>query len=101
MSYISGTHQHGTNGSGHRLRTHSCNSHNTTVSSTSGSHLIPNRDSHHQQPHQELRFLKTPKDHQIKDERIVFISGKKAPISIFSSLPYSRRALYGTLRYNH
>jgi hypothetical protein len=44
-------------------------------------------------------FLKTPKDHQIRDERIVFVSGRKAPIAIFSALPHNRRGLHNVLRY--
>ncbi|RWS04888.1 CDK5 and ABL1 enzyme substrate 1-like protein, partial [Dinothrombium tinctorium] len=30
------------------------------------------------------------KEHQIRDERIIFVTGKKTPIAVFSSVPYSR-----------
>ncbi|XP_054153260.1 CDK5 and ABL1 enzyme substrate 1-like [Oppia nitens] len=47
---------------------------------------------------QELCFLKAPKDHLLRDERIVFVSGKRAPIAIFSALPHTRRAIHSVLR---
>lgn len=75
-----------------RTRATSCNSQCTTGSGIQSS---LNRD-----PHQlEVRFLRTPRESQIREERIVFVSGKKAPIAIFSALPYNRRSFYGPLRY--
>ncbi|KAI1284959.1 CDK5 and ABL1 enzyme substrate 1 [Halotydeus destructor] len=39
----------------------------------------------------QVRFLKSPKDHfAVKDERIIFMSSKRAPFAIYSSLPYTR-----------
>jgi hypothetical protein len=74
-----------------RTRTTSCSSYE---SGTNGQYL-QNRYKHQQ----GMCFLKTPKDHQIRDERIVFVSGRKAPIAIFSALPHSRRGLHNVLRY--
>jgi hypothetical protein len=80
--YISGNSVNG------RARATSYSSYN---SGTNGSYI---RDGHQQ----EMCFIKTPKDHQIRDERIVFVSGKKAPIAIFSALPHTRRGLHSVLR---
>ncbi|CAG2119870.1 unnamed protein product, partial [Medioppia subpectinata] len=78
-----------------RTRTTSSSSY---TSSTTGGHLAGGSGSGRDIGPQELCFLKTLKDHKIRDERIVFVSGKRAPIAIFSALPHTRRALHSVLR---
>ncbi|RWS02047.1 CDK5 and ABL1 enzyme substrate 1-like isoform X2, partial [Dinothrombium tinctorium] len=65
---------------------------NKTRPRTSSWHAKVSSDlsSHAHNKPLQVCFFKSQKEHQIRDERIIFVTGKKTPIAVFSSVPYSR-----------
>lgn len=46
----------------------------------------------------ELKFVKSTKDHPVRDERVYMVSAKRAPVVVFSALSYNRRSLRSSAR---
>ena len=46
----------------------------------------------------QVRFLKSPKDCSLRDERIMFVSSKRAPIAIYSSLSFRKGSSFSSGR---